>query len=98
MEYLGESETCARWWNAGCPNPPSTSDLGLPHKCLGYGVNKVVFEQLRVSCVDWRNKKWENVFVDETFCYVSEIIQIKIYRFIFHTNRRSSLSAVQQQP
>ena len=56
-----------RWWPAGCPNPPSTSDLGLPHNVLGYGVNKVVFEQLRASCVDWPFYFFEKHFLLPTF-------------------------------
>ena len=78
VKYLGESQPCARWlpaggtlverwWPAGCPNPPSTSDLGLPPKFLGYGVNKVVFEQLRASCVDWPFYYFENHFYYQLF-------------------------------
>ena len=48
-----------RWWNAGCPNRTSTSDLGLPPEFSWPGVNKVIFAQLAASCVDWWNVIWK---------------------------------------
>ena len=85
MEYLGESQPCARWlpaggtlverwWNAGCPNPPSTSDLGLPHNFVGSGVNKVVLNSLERAALIGEIKHTNIFFITNFF---------EMFKFIF---------------
>ena len=106
VKYIGESQPCARWWPAGwtlvarwwtvgCPNPPSTSDLGLPHKILGYVVNKVVFEQLRASCVDWWNNKYIFFLLPTFFEMFKYIFWKQIWKNQKHTKNVPKMSCAE---